>query len=241
MVYGYPRVSTQQQKLERQIANIQKAYPTAKLYIEKYTGTTLERPRWRDLMSRVQSGDTIVFDSVSRMSRNADEGVKEYMELFHKGVTLVFIKEPHINTDVYRQAVQRKIEATGDKLTDAMLKFLNELFVLIAEEQIKKAFEQAQKEVDDLRERTREGMKAAQDKDPTKVFGHKTGVPFVPKKKQPAKDYIAKNSKDFSGSLDDITVMKLLKHDGLVKSKNTYYKYKAELREEWERDGRGRV
>lgn len=78
MVYGYPRVSTPQQKLERQITNIQREYPNAKLYTEKYTGTTLERPRWRDLMSRVQSGDTIVFDSVSRMSRNADEGVADY-------------------------------------------------------------------------------------------------------------------------------------------------------------------
>lgn len=241
MVYGYPRVSTPQQKLKRQIDNIQREYPNAKLYSENYTGTTLDRPRWRDLTSRVQSGDTIVFDSVSRMSRNADEGVKEYMELFRKGVNLVFLKEHHIDTDVYRQALQRKAEKTGDKIADATMEFLMELFVIIAEEQIRKAFEQAEKEVEDLRQRTIEGMKAAKKKDETKVFGHKEGVPFVPKKKQPAKDVIEQYSKDFSGSLDDIAVMKLLKHDGLVKSKNTYYKYKAELREEWGRDDRRRV
>lgn len=173
MVNGYVRVSTQHQKIERQIANIQREYPKAKLYIDKYTGTTMERPRWRDLLNQVQEGDTIVFDSVSRMSRNADEGVEEYMALFKKGVNLIFLKEPQINTDVYREAVEKQAEMTGDTLTDAIMKFLNELCVIIAEEQIRKAFEQAEKEVDDLHKRTSEGMDAAKKKNPNLKFGHK--------------------------------------------------------------------
>lgn len=238
MFYGYGRVSTKAQKIERQIANIQREFPNAKLYLEKYTGTTMERPRWRELLNQVQSGDTIVFDSVSRMSRDADEGVKEYMALFKKGVNLVFIKEPQINTDVYRQAIEKKAEMTGDKLTDAIMQFLKDLCVIIAEEQIRKAFEQAEKEVDDLHKRTSEGMDAAKKKNPNLKFGHKAGTPFIPKKKQPAKELIEKYSDDFYGSLNDVAVMKVLKSENLVKSKTTYYKYKAELRAEWERNAR---
>lgn len=238
MVNGYGRVSTPHQKIERQIANIQREFPNAKLYLEKYTGTTMERPRWRELMNQVQSGDTIVFDSVSRMSRNADEGVEEYMALFKKGVNLIFLKEPQINTDVYREAVEKQAEMTGDTLTDAIMKFLNELCVIIAEEQIRKAFEQAEKEVDDLHKRTSEGMDAAKKKNPNLKFGHKSGTPFIPKKKKPAKELIEKFSDDFFGSLNDVAVMKVLKSENLVKSKTTYYKYKAELRAEWERNAR---
>ncbi len=164
------------------------------------------------------------------MSRNADDGEQEYMELFEKGVNLVFLKEPHINTDTYRQALQSSITSVGNDIADIYINATNEVLKLLAKRQIQLAFEQAQKEVDDLHERTSEGMRAA--RDPSKVFGHQKWTPFIPKKKQPAKDLIEKFSRDFLGSLDDIAVMKLLRQDDLVKSKNTYHKYKAELREE---------
>ncbi|HJJ62531.1 MAG TPA: recombinase family protein [Methanocorpusculum sp.] len=101
MIYGYLRVSTKKQSIERQIKNILVAYPTANLdYRDYFTGTKTDgRPGWNKLMARVQAGDTIVFDSVSRMSRNAAEGFESYEELFHRGVELVFLKEPHIITN----------------------------------------------------------------------------------------------------------------------------------------------
>ncbi|WP_462404573.1 recombinase family protein [Enterocloster bolteae] len=51
------------------------------------------------ILSENQTRDTIIFHSFSRMSRNAEEGFSLYEELFTKGVNLVFLKEPHINTD----------------------------------------------------------------------------------------------------------------------------------------------
>ena len=42
------------------------------------------------------------------MSRNADEGSALYEQLFQQGVNLMFLKEPHINTDVYMQAIERR-------------------------------------------------------------------------------------------------------------------------------------
>ena len=96
-IYGYCRISTLQQSIERQVRNILRAYPSAILYEEAYTGTKIDRPKFKTLLRLVKPGDTIVFDSVSRMSRNADDGVKTYFELFEKGVKLIFLKEHYIN------------------------------------------------------------------------------------------------------------------------------------------------
>ena len=76
MIYGYCRISTAKQNIERQIRNILSVYPDAVIYQEAYTGTKLyERKEFDKLLKRVKSGDTIVFDSVSRMSRSADDGI----------------------------------------------------------------------------------------------------------------------------------------------------------------------
>ena len=102
--YAYCRVSTTHQKLSRQITNITAIYPTATIIKEFYTGTKQDRPSWNKLMSQIKSGDTIVFDSVSRMSRNAGEGFKDYKMLYESGVNLIFLNEPLINTSVFDQA-----------------------------------------------------------------------------------------------------------------------------------------
>lgn len=54
-------------------------------------------------MKILKRGDTVIFDSVSRMSRNAEEGFQLYMELLEKGINLEFINEPYINTDYYKK------------------------------------------------------------------------------------------------------------------------------------------
>ena len=77
MVYGYCRISTDRQNIniERQIRNILKAYPDAVIKQEVYTGTKTDgRKVFEQLLKIIRSGDTIVFDSVSRMSRNAEAG-----------------------------------------------------------------------------------------------------------------------------------------------------------------------
>lgn len=72
-IYGYCRISTPKQSIDRQIRNIKQEFPDATLIQEAYTGTKLDRKEWSRLYSNVKSGDTIVFDSVSLMSR-AEEG-----------------------------------------------------------------------------------------------------------------------------------------------------------------------
>lgn len=233
MLYAYCRVSTEKQSLKRQTENIAKAFPQiagSAFYCDKWTGTDQNRPAWRKLLQKVKAGDTIVFDSVSRMSRDAEAGAAEYERLYAAGVSLVFLNEPHINTDVYREAAQAP--ATGDRdLDETLIKGLNEYLMRLAKRQIWIAFEQAQKERDDIAHRVRDGMRAAQiaaaERGEVKTYGAKPGVKLTTKKSTAAKEIIRQHSKDFDGSLADTECMKLA---GI--SRNSFYKYKSELRAE---------
>ena len=222
-VYGYVRVSTKQQNIERQIRNIKTAYgEDVMIFQEKATGTRLDiRTEFQKLLKVVKCGDTIVFDSVSRMSRNANEGVELYEELMEKGIELVFLKEPYINTETYRSNQSDKIEMIGTD-EDILFKAINEYMKKIARKQIVIAFEQAEKEVKDLSQRTKEGMITA--KSNGKQIGQAKGTKLVTKKSIEKKEQIKKYCKDFGGSLSDKDTMKLL---GIAR--NTYYKYKKEM------------
>ena len=76
--YGYVRVSTMQQNIERQIRSIKERYPDAIIIQDEYTGTKMDRPQWSKLYKTLKAGDVVVFDEVSRMSRDAEEGFKVY-------------------------------------------------------------------------------------------------------------------------------------------------------------------
>jgi DNA invertase Pin-like site-specific DNA recombinase len=221
-IYGYCRISTNKQSIERQHRNILAEYPNALIIDETFTGTKIEgRKEFNKLLSKISESDTIVFDSVSRMSRNADEGYTLYEQLFNKGIELVFLKEQHINTATYKKALTNNIEMTGTNV-DFILEGINKYLLALAKEQIKLAFKQSEKEVSDLHQRTKEGIETARLNG--KQIGQKKGAKFKTKKSVEAKEQILKYSKDFQGSLTDIEAMKLI---GLAR--NTYYKYKKEL------------
>ena len=221
-IYGYCRVSTQTQSIDRQIRNIKQIYPEAIIIQEAYTGTKIEgRKQFQRLLKAVKDGDTIIFDSVSRMSRNADDGIRLYFELYNKNINLVFLKEHYIDTDIYRQNTQQKIQLTGTE-EDILFSAINHYFIKLAEKQIKIAFEQAQKEVDDLHIRTKEGIETARLNG--KQIGQQQGASLHIKKKEPIKAEIQKKSKDFNGTMTDKDLIKIL---GIAR--NTYYKYKKEM------------
>lgn len=222
MIYGYCRVSTKKQNILRQVENIIKIYPTAKVFQEAYTGTTTDRKEWSKLKKIVKPGDTIIFDSVSRMSRNAEEGIKEYFNFVERDIELIFLKEGYINTALYKKALENKIDSTGNKIADIYIDATNEVLKILAQEQIKIAFDQAEKEVLDLRERTKEGLRVTRAKGT--VLGRKQGDTYTTKKEKEMREKIKKLAKDFGGNLKDIEVFTLL---GITK--NTYYKYKKNI------------
>ena len=222
-IYGYCRISQSKQSIERQIRNIRAAYPDAVIIEEVYTRTRMDRKEWRRLFATAREGDTIVFDSVSRMSGSADDGFAAYEELYRRGVRLVFLKEPHINTDTYKAALSRNVELTGENV-DYILDGVNKYLMALAREQIRLAFEQSEKEVLDLHQRTREGIETA--RLAGKQIGHERGVTFETRK---ARDAIRKHARAFGGNLSDADVIRLI---GI--SRNSYYKYRREIEKEGE-------
>ena len=236
-IYGYCRVSTPHQVIDRQVANIQAAYPGAKIIKEVYTGTKIQGRKELDkLLKAVEPGDTIVFDGVSRMSRNADEGYALYEELYNQNINLIFLKEPHINTDVYRQAAQTTLPQTGTAV-DLILDGINQYMLAVAREQIKLAFAQAEKEVMTLRKRTSEGMLVAKNRinpktgKPTRI-GNASGDTLTTKKSIKSKKIIRQHHKLFNGNLSDKETRTLC---GI--SQNSLKKYIAEMLEEDSKNG----
>lgn len=243
--YGYLRISTKHQSLDRQEHNIKAEYPTAVIISETFTGGgEMEvRPAWSRLAKTVKAGDQIVFDSVSRMSRNAAEGIQTYMDLYQRGVDLVFIREPHLNTEVFKRASAQVVPMTGTKV-DCILSAVNDFLFQLAKEQIEIGFAQAEKELEDIRTRTREGIaakkrlnEALQIEDPENYMNHPdfthfrepAGKKLTTKKSVAAKEIIRKHNKSFGGNLNDKETAQLA---GI--SINSLYKYKAELRAEQE-------
>ena len=236
-IFGYARVSTRHQSLDRQIANIRAAYPNVtEIVTEKFTGTKMDRPAWNRLFKKLADGDTVVFDEVSRMARTADEGFTVYRELYDRGVNMVFLKEPHINSAVYRDTMQIKPTGVDTDLDETVIAGFNAYLMRLAERQVKIAFQQAQAEVDHLHKRVSEGMRAsgaAYERDEngeiiegstSKIAEARTGNTYQTKKSKDMKVRIRQMSRDFDGTMTDRDVM-----DVLHIARNSYYKWKKEL------------
>ena len=91
-IFGYARVSTEAQNLDRQIDALKK-YGVDMIYNEKMTGTKRDRPELSKMLDRMAEGDTVVVESLSRLGRSTKDLI-ELTELFErKGVHLVSLKE----------------------------------------------------------------------------------------------------------------------------------------------------
>lgn len=91
-IFGYARVSTEQQNLDRQLDALKK-YGCDMIYNEKMTRTKRERPELSKLLDRMTEGDTVLIESLSRLGRSTKDLI-ELTELFEeKGVHLVSLKE----------------------------------------------------------------------------------------------------------------------------------------------------
>lgn len=240
---GYCRVSTVTQSIERQIRNIKSAYPDAEIYQEAKSGTKLDgRAELDRALKRINhlldagGAVTLIVDSISRLSRNADEGRRLYFELYDAGVKIISLKEPQCNSDVYKDAVKKTIDAkisTGSTLTDKLISDImdavNDFMRELAKQQIIECFKQAQKEVDDLHQRTKEGIKTA------RAHGKQIGAVKGRKQKSAIsdniKEIIKSKHKDFNGKMNDAEIIAYIKGTVGHCARNTYYKCKRELQE----------
>lgn len=231
-VYGYCRVSTRKQSLKRQEEAIKELYPGAIIITDSTTGRNFDRPGWTKLYKQLQPGDTIVFDEVSRMSRDAEEGFEIYQELFQKGINLIFIAEPHINTETYKKAMETGVPMTGTNV-DFILEGVNKYLLSLAKEQIRLAFEKSQSEVDNNSRRTSKALKTKkerneelkilhpddyQDQPDFRQIGQRKGAKLTTKKEIALKRLIKQHNKDFQGNLSDVETIALI--NGMTEIKN---------------------
>lgn len=138
--FGYVRISSKDQNEARQVETMKaEGIGERDLFIDKASGKDFNRPRYQLLKQMVREGDTVVFDSISRMGRNMDETKKEYTWFVENGVQLRFVKEPMINTKKQDDVLQKAIQ-------DIILTLLSSF---------------AEKERDEIRTRQAEGIAVA--------------------------------------------------------------------------------
>jgi DNA invertase Pin-like site-specific DNA recombinase len=92
---GYARVSTTKQNLERQLASLNEAgIPDDRLYVDKKTGATVDRPGLVELLKYARDGDTIVVHTLDRLGRNLREVLNLVHDLAAKGIGVRSLADP---------------------------------------------------------------------------------------------------------------------------------------------------
>ncbi|ARJ25775.1 integrase (plasmid) [Bacillus mycoides] len=141
---GYVRVSSKDQNEERQIVNMRKnGISERDIFIDKKTGSNMDRENYQAMKRYARSGDTIVFDSLTRLGRTMNDILEEFKYYEEQKINLEFLKEPFINVTYNGNATNDVIQSAIQKATATILS----------------AF--AEKERQDIRQRQAEGIALA--------------------------------------------------------------------------------
>lgn len=174
-VFAYMRISTKEergkQKFTRQEQAIERwqkennaEITDRRTYKDDASGKSFDRKAWKELESDVQMGDTIIFKDVCRFTREHDNGCKKYMELLNKGVEMVFIDNPTLNTEYIKSMQNSADKMKEENIIGGMtLEFVIRL-LLVTE------LDWAEKEREITVKRITDGIKAS-----SKKSGRKTG------------------------------------------------------------------
>lgn len=119
MIFGYARVSSQEQNLDRQIKELE-AYGCEKIYMEKQSGKNFDRPVYKELRSKLRFGDVLVVHDLSRFGRNKEEIRDEWKTLIQEEVDIVVLNMPILDTRKYKE-----LEGVGQLVSDLVLTLLS--------------------------------------------------------------------------------------------------------------------
>lgn len=109
--FGYVRVSSKEQNEVRQVEIMKtNGIGESNLFIDKASEKDCIGPNYQLLKQLVREGDTVVFNSISRMGRNMNETLNEYEWFINNGVKLCFIKEPMINISNQKEDMKQAIQ-----------------------------------------------------------------------------------------------------------------------------------
>ena len=99
-IYGYVRVSSQEQNEDRQlIAMAEAGVARGNIFIDKQSGKDFERPNYKKLIKRLRPGDTLIIKSIDRLGRNYEEIQNQWRIITkEKKVDIVVIDMPLLDT-----------------------------------------------------------------------------------------------------------------------------------------------
>ena len=122
--YGYARVSTREQNLDRQLKALEEfGVPTQWVYADKASGADFERPEYRRLTRALAAGDVLVVKSIDRLGRDYDEIINEWRMLTREcGVAVVVLDMPLLDT---RASSVGDTGLTGSFVADLVLQVLS--------------------------------------------------------------------------------------------------------------------
>ncbi|EOO57784.1 hypothetical protein IKE_06304 [Bacillus cereus VD196] len=141
---GYVRVSSKDQNEDRQIENMKcLGIENRDIFIDKQSGKNMKRENYQMLKRLARTGDTIVFDSLTRLGRSMNDVLEEFRYYEQQRINLQFIKEPFINVNYSGQSTNDVIQQAVQKATLTILS----------------AF--AEKERNDIKQRQAEGIALA--------------------------------------------------------------------------------
>ena len=119
-IFGYARVSSKEQNLDRQIDSLRKYVPNSRdIIIDKVSGKDMNRPGLENLLFSVRPGDTIVIHSLDRLSRSKDDIKKLLMEFKDKKVTVRILDLPTTMID-YGEAGKSILELVNNLIIEVM-------------------------------------------------------------------------------------------------------------------------
>ena len=153
-IYGYARVSTQEQNMDRQIKALEEFGVQVKnIYKEKETGRDFERPAYKRLMRKLRVEDVLVVKSIDRLGRN-------YVEILEQWRVITKVKRAAIVVlDMPILDMRKEKDLIGTLVADLVLQIMSYF---------------AQVERDFIKQRQAEGIAAA------KARGVKLGRPKIP-------------------------------------------------------------
>ncbi|MBE6002480.1 MAG: recombinase family protein [Lachnospiraceae bacterium] len=119
-IYGYARISTKEQNLDRQIdAFMVRGIKEKYVFIDRESGKDFNRVQYKRMIKRIKCGDCIVFKSIDRMGRNYGEILEQWRIITkEKGAHIEILDMPLLNTTTEKEGL------TGMFIADLVLQIL---------------------------------------------------------------------------------------------------------------------
>lgn len=173
-LFGYLRISTKEERRKQKFTRQEHALkswctenneeiPERRMYRDDASGKSFNRASWKEMEQDVQVGDTIIFKDICRFTRERDNGYKKYMELLNRGIELIFLDNPTLNTEYIKSMQNSAEKMKRENIVGGMtLEFVIRL-LLVTE------LDKAEKERETTVKRIKDGIAASDKKSGRKI------------------------------------------------------------------------